>query len=294
MTDKKNYLLEALPEADRQALARHLKRVAAKQHDVLFEIRDLIEEVYFPLDAVVSLVIPLSTGEIVETAMVGRDGVVGGAAALNGRTSQSRAIVQVGGEFLRCAVGPLRELVMKHTDLRWLLGAHEQALFAQAQQSAACNGTHVIESRLCRWLLRAADLHDSEDLPLTQEYIAQMLGVRRTTVTTVASMLQRSGMISYSRGHIKLLDLPALQDTACECYETVKANYKDLLHPEEAKPASGTAARSRIAAAPLTPATPRQASPGTSPAPPPAPRSARARADAATTPCGPAGATTKN
>lgn len=234
MQDKKNYLLEALPEADRQALEPCLKRAEAKQHDVLFEIRDLIKEIYFPLDAVVSLVIPLSTGEIVETAMVGRDGVVGGAAALNGRTSQSRAIVQVGGEFLRCSVGPMRELVLQHPHLRWLLGAHEQTLFAQAQQSAACNGTHVVESRLCRWLLRAADLHGSNDLPLTQEYIAQMLGVRRTSVTVVASTLQRSGMISYSRGHIRLLDLPALRDTACECYETVKSNYRELLQGEEA------------------------------------------------------------
>ena len=232
--ENKNHLLEALPEADRRALAPYLRRTEAKQHDLLFDVRDIIREVYFPLDAVVSLVIPLRTGEIVETAMVGRDGVVGGAAALHGRLSYNRAIVQVGGEFLRCPVGPLREVVQDHPHLRSLLGAHEQALFAQAQQSAACNGTHAIESRFCRWLLRAADLHGSDELPLTQGYIAQMLGVRRTSVTMVAGTLQRSGMIRYSRGHIKLLDLPALQDTACECYETVKANYKDLLHREEA------------------------------------------------------------
>ena len=106
-------------------------------------------------------------------------------------------------------------------------------LFAQAQQSAACNATHVIESRLCRWLLRAADLHGSDELPLTQEYIAQMLGVRRTSVTLVARTLQEAGMISYRRGHIKLLDIPALQQSACECYSSVKSNYEALLQPPE-------------------------------------------------------------
>jgi CRP-like cAMP-binding protein len=111
-----------------------------------------------------------------------------------------------------------------------LFGAHEQALLAQAQQSAACNAAHVIESRLARWLLRAADLHGSDELPLTQEYIAQMLGVRRTSVTVVARTLQQAGMIRYRRGHIKLLDMPALQETACECYQTIKLNYDALLH----------------------------------------------------------------
>ncbi|MGB7771693.1 MAG: helix-turn-helix domain-containing protein [Pseudolabrys sp.] len=106
-----------------------------------------------------------------------------------------------------------------------------QALLAQAQQSAACNVTHVIESRLARWLLRAADLRGSDELPLTQEYIAQMLGVRRTSVTVVARTLQEAGMIRYKRGHINLIDVPALQETACECYHTVKMNYDALLHP---------------------------------------------------------------
>jgi CRP-like cAMP-binding protein len=111
------------------------------------------------------------------------------------------------------------------------MGAHEQALLAQAQQSAACNATHVIESRLSRWLLRAADLHGGDELPLTQEYIAQMLGVRRTSVTVVARTLQEAGMIRYRRGHIKLIDVAALQETACECYQTIKLNYDALFHP---------------------------------------------------------------
>jgi CRP-like cAMP-binding protein len=223
---KTNLLLGSL----RQALAPHLTRTELKQHDVPFDIRDTVSEVYFPLDAVISLVIPLSTGEVVETAMVGRDGIMGASAALNGRVSLNRAIVQVGGACVRCLVDPLKELLKDHSYLRTLFGAHEQALLAQAQQSAACNAAHVIESRLARWLLRAADLHGSDELPLTQEYIAQMLGVRRTSVTVVARTLQQAGMIRYRRGHIKLLDMPALQETACECYQTIKLNYDALLH----------------------------------------------------------------
>jgi CRP-like cAMP-binding protein len=126
---------------------------------------------------------------------------------------------------------PLKAILEGHPYIRSLIGGHEQALFAQAQQSAACNAAHVIESRLSRWLLRAADLHGSTELPLTQEYIAQMLGVRRTSVTVVARTLQEAGMIRYTRGNIKLIDVPALQETACECYQTVKLNYDALLHP---------------------------------------------------------------
>ena len=231
MPEQSNRLLDALPQADRQALAPHLTSVEAKQHEVFYDVHDPVHHVYFGIDGVVSLVIPLSTGEIIETAMVGRDGVIGGAAALNGRLSLNRAIVQIGGRFLRCAVDPLKALLSERPHIMSLLGAHEQALFAQAQQSAACNVTHIIESRLCRWLLRASDLHGSRELPLTQEYISQMLGVRRTSVSVVAHTLQQAGMISYARGHIKLLDIPALQEAACECYETVKLNYEALLHP---------------------------------------------------------------
>jgi CRP-like cAMP-binding protein len=228
-----NLLLEALPDSERRALDPYLKQVELHQHDVLFDIRDTIRDVYFPLDAVVSLVVPLSTGETVETAMVGRDGVLGAAAALNGRLSLNRAMVQIGGRSLRCPLEPLKQIVREHHHIRELVGGHEQALFAQAQQAAACNATHVIESRLAKWLLRAADLHGGDELPLTQEYIAQMLGVRRTSVTVVARTLQEAGLIRYTRGKIKLLEIPALRETACECYETVKMNYSALLHPSD-------------------------------------------------------------
>ena len=225
-----NLLLNALLDAEREALGPHLEPVALRQHDLLYDVRQEVNRVYFASDAVVSLVVPLSTGEVIESAMVGRDGIVGAGAALNGRVSLNRAIVQIGGEVLACPVEPLKEILEAHPHIRSLFGGHEQALFAQAQQSAACNAAHVIESRLSRWLLRAADLHGSDELPLTQEYIAQMLGVRRTSVTVVARTLQEAGLISYKRGKIKLLDIPTLQEAACECYEAIKLNYDALLH----------------------------------------------------------------
>lgn len=228
MALKTNLLLEALPDAELDALKPHLSSADLAQHTILFDVNDMIDTVYFPIGAVVSLVIPLSTGEVVETAMVGRDGVIGASAALNGRQSLNRAIVQIGGHCLTCPVEPLKALLQEHQNIRSLIGAHEQALFAQAQQSAACNATHVVESRFARWLMRASDLCGSDVLPLTQEYIAQMLGVRRTSVTLVARTLQQAGLIRYARGHIKIIDKPALQETACECYQTVKMNYKNI------------------------------------------------------------------
>jgi CRP-like cAMP-binding protein len=224
-------LLDALPEAERRALAPHLNVAELDQHEILYDIRQSVSKVYFPSTAAVSLVVPLSSGESVETAMVGRDGVIGAAAALYSRPSLNRAIVQLGGACVYCAVEPLKTILQNHPYIRSLVGAHEQALFSQAQQSAACNATHAIESRLSRRLLRAADLSGSDELPLTQEYIAQMLGVRRTSVSVVAGTLQQAGMIRYKRGRIQLLDIPALRDSACECYEAVKLNYDALIHP---------------------------------------------------------------
>ena len=151
--------------------------------------------------------------------------MVGATAALNGRLSLYRAVVQIDGHSLCCDIEQFKKALASQPGIARLILAHEQALFAQVQQSAACNATHDLESRLARWLLRAADLHGVDDLPLTQEYLSEMLGVRRTSVTVVASTLQRAGMFKYTRGHIKLLDIPALRETACECYQTVKLNY---------------------------------------------------------------------
>ena len=222
-------MTRCLPQPVRRVTSR-LGPTDLKQHDILFDVRAAITDIHFPIDAVVSLVIPLASGESIETAMTGRDGVVGAGAALNGRISLSRAVVQVAGQSLRCSLAVFKNLINEHPQLLSLIGGHEQALFAQAQQSAACNATHQLENRLARWLLRAADLHGGDELRLTQEYIGEMLGVRRTSVTVIARTLQEAGMIKYTRGHIRLTDMTALQETACECYETVKLNYDAMFH----------------------------------------------------------------
>jgi CRP-like cAMP-binding protein len=155
--------------------------------------------------------------------------VVGAASSLDGRVSLSRAIVQLAGPALVCGVQDLKGAALQSNTFLSKLIRHEQTLYAQAQQSTACMATHDVESRPCRWLLRARDLAGSDDLMFTQEFLAEMLGVRRTSITVVAHTLQQAGMIKYSRGKIHILNVDGLRDTACECYESVKAHYARLL-----------------------------------------------------------------
>jgi CRP-like cAMP-binding protein len=225
----KNLLLDQLSPSDLKRLEPHLKPTRFEQRHLLFEADQQIRHVYFPTSAVVSLVTTLSTGETVEVAMVGRDGVVGASAALDGKTSLSRGIVQLAGEIIVCDIEAFKATVMQNPKLLALLIRHEQTVYAQAQQSAACFATHQVVARLSRWLLRARDLSNSDTLSFTQEYLAQMLGVRRTSVTVVAHTLQAAGMIKYARGKIQIVDTEGLQDSACECYGTVKAQYARLL-----------------------------------------------------------------
>jgi CRP-like cAMP-binding protein len=227
----KNRLLELLQPSDAKLLAPHMKAAQFDQHHVLFEAEQQIRHVYFPTGAVVSLVITLTTGEMVEAAMVGRDGVVGASAALDGRISLSRGIIQLGGEMVVCDIDALKSIALQSPKLLSLLIRHEQTVYAQAQQSAACFATHQVEARFCRWLLRARDLSESDYLPFTQEYLGEMLGVRRTSVTAVAKTLQEAGLIRYARGKIQIVDGEALQESACECYSSVKLLYQKLIGP---------------------------------------------------------------
>jgi CRP-like cAMP-binding protein len=166
---------------------------------------------------------------MIEAAMIGRDSVAGGSAAFDNQISLNRAIVQVAGRASPLDVEHFRAFAAQSEPFRAQLARHEQFILAQAQQSAACNATHALEARLSRWLLRCRDLLDSEDIPLTQEFLAQMLGVRRTTVSIVANTLQQAGLIRYRRGHIRVLDLEALRDSACECDQTLKSQSDRLL-----------------------------------------------------------------
>jgi CRP-like cAMP-binding protein len=196
---------------------------------VLAEAGSPIRQVYFPYSGVISLVVELDVGTMIETAMVGRDGVLNAASALDGKVSLNKGIVQSAGSAGTIEINRFRRLANEFEPFRSLLIRHEQVLFAQSQQSAACNASHSVEARMCRWLLFMRDLAGSDDLMLTQEFLAQMLSVRRPSVSIVASPLQKAGLIKYSRGRMRLLDIKGLQKRACECYGTVKAHYQRLL-----------------------------------------------------------------
>jgi CRP-like cAMP-binding protein len=229
MPQSPNRILNALPQNIFAAMVPHLRNVTLVFGDVIAESGDPVRNVYFPFAGVVSLVVEMQVGEMIETAMVGRDGVVNGTSALDGKVSLHKGIVQVAGAAATINPDLLRKLAHEFGPLQSLLIRHEQVLLAQAQQSAGCNASHTVESRMCRWLLRMRDLAQSNDLKLTQEFLAQMLGVRRTSVSLVAGTLQRAGLIKYARGNIHLVDLEQLEQSACECYETVKGHYNRLL-----------------------------------------------------------------
>jgi CRP-like cAMP-binding protein len=224
-----NAILASLSESDAAALRPHLRATNLQQKTVLYETGDTIQTVYFPTSAVVSLVVTLATGETTEAAMVGKDGAVGLAPALDGKVAMCRAIVQLGGDAVVCDPAAFRGAALQSENLISTVMRHEQTLFAQAQQSTACMANHEIDARLCRWLLRARDLSGSDHLPFTQEFLAEMLGVRRTSVTTVARTLQEAGMVKYTRGKIEMLDVEGLRKGACECYETIKGQYRELM-----------------------------------------------------------------
>jgi len=206
-----------------------LRTVELPHGEVLAEAGTIVKRVYFPHSGVISLVVEMSVGDMIETAMVGGDGVYNAASALDGKVTLNKGIVQLAGAASVMEIDSLRNITDEFKPFRSLLIRHEQVLFAQSQQSAACNASHTVEARMCRWLLRMRDLADGDDLELTQEFLAQMLGVRRPSVSLVANTLQKAGLIRYRRGHIRLLDIEGLKEGACECYATVKAHYERLL-----------------------------------------------------------------
>jgi CRP-like cAMP-binding protein len=201
---------------------------------VLVEAGSRLTHVYLPHRGIISMQVRLSEGQTVEVAMVGRDSVFGAAAALDGGISLTDAVVLLSGTASTIGVADFRAAADRSGAFRLLLARHEQALLAHAQRSAACNVAHSVEARLSRWLLRARDLCDGESIPLTQELLAQMIGVQRNAISIVANALQRAGMIRYSRGHIQITDLERLRETSCECYDAVKTQHNRLLKVDDA------------------------------------------------------------
>jgi CRP-like cAMP-binding protein len=217
-----NKLLAALPRTDFQSLAPHLTTLQLAQGTVLCEAGDEVGEVYFPLSGMVSLVVLMRDGKAIETATVGREGVVGAMSGLGLHISEVRAIVQLPTFASRISSPQLRKAATLSKSVSDLCIRYNEVLLAQARVTAACNAMHQIEARFSRWLLQTRDRAESDTIKLTQEFLAEMIGVRRTSVTEAASKIQAEGAISYSRGVIKILDLEALKTMSCECYETLR------------------------------------------------------------------------
>jgi CRP-like cAMP-binding protein len=221
--DTRNHLLLSLPVAEYALLEPHMKDIPLKQGTILSEQGENIEHVYFPHSGMVSVVIVLADGEkAVETATVGREGAIGAVAGLGPRRATARAIVQVAGTGSRIPSRQFQAAVRQSPLLRDFVVRYQEMLLHQAQQSTACNALHEARPRLCRWLLQTHDRVDSDVIALTQEFLAQMLGVRRTTVTELARGLQKKGLVRYKRGKIEVLDRDGLEECACECYRALR------------------------------------------------------------------------
>jgi len=219
---EQNYLLAALSPEERERVFPHLRLVAMPLGKVPYESGDALEYVYFPTDSIVSLLYVLESGASAEISVVGNEGLIGIALFMGGGTTPSRAIVQSAGHAYRLAGQRLKDEFHRNGGLQLLLLRYTQALITQMAQTAVCNRHHSVDQQLCRWLLLSLDRLKSNQLVMTQELIANMLGVRREGVTDAAGKLQKLGVISYSRGQITVLDRPRLEQLCCECYSVVK------------------------------------------------------------------------
>lgn len=224
-----NQLLSSLPPKEYQALEPYLEEVHLILGQVIYEPKEEIPFVYFPNEAMVSLVSIVENGATTEVGMVGNDGMVGVPVFLGGQLTTNFAVVQIAGSAMRMDATVLKHFFRQGGQLQSLLLLYTQALLTQVSQTATCNRLHSLESRLARWLLSAQDCALTSELRLTQEYIANMLGTRRASVTVAAGVLQQEGCIRYSRGKIMILDRNKLKNSACECYTIVKDEFNRLL-----------------------------------------------------------------
>jgi CRP-like cAMP-binding protein len=225
-----NRLLASLKPADRALLEPSMVAVLLDRNDVLFDAGEDVTHSYFPGPGVVaSLVINMADGRAVEAATIGREGAVGGIVSAGHKPAFARAIVQIGGTALKIETAALESAKERSSAIRDLFSRYADTLLAQTMQSVACNALHPLDARLCRWLLTTHDRVDSDEIALTQEYLAEMLGVQRTTVSGVARHLQERGLISYTRGRMVILDRSGLEACACECYAAVQNHFRAVL-----------------------------------------------------------------
>jgi CRP-like cAMP-binding protein len=224
-----NKLLAALPESEWRRWQPLLEPVELPLGRVLYESGAVLSHVYFPTTAIVSLLYVMENGSSAEIAVAGNEGLVGVSLFMGGESTTSRAVVQSAGQGYRLRAAVLKEEFSRAGPVLHLLLRYTQALITQMAQTAVCNRHHQLDQQLCRWLLLSLDRLDSNELVMTQELIANMLGVRREGVTEAALKLQEAGLIRYARGHITALDRPGLEARSCECYAVVKKEYDRLL-----------------------------------------------------------------
>jgi CRP-like cAMP-binding protein len=226
---KQNHLLAALPAAEFERLLPHLERVPMRLGEALYESGGRLRHVYFPTNSIVSLLYVMEDGASAEIAVVGNEGILGIALFMGGETTPSRAVVQSAGHGYRLEAQLLKQEFNRAGAMMHLLLRYTQALITQMAQTAVCNRHHSVEQQLCRWLLLSLDRLSTQELTMTQELIANMLGVRREGVTEAAGKLQRAGVIHYSRGRITVLNRERLEREVCECYAVVKKEFDRLL-----------------------------------------------------------------
>jgi CRP-like cAMP-binding protein len=230
-----NHLLAALPAAERARLFPHLEPVPMTLGDALYESGTQLSHVYFPTDCIVSLLYVMEDGASAEIAVVGSEGIVGIALFMGGESTPSRAVVQSAGRAYRLKAEWLKAEFARSGAVQHLLLRYTQALITQMAQTAVCNRHHSVDQQLCRWLLLSLDRLSSNELSMTQELMANMLGVRREGVTEAAGKLQNAGLIQYKRGRITVLDRRRLEERACECYGVVKREFDRLLPDKQAE-----------------------------------------------------------
>jgi CRP-like cAMP-binding protein len=224
-----NLFLAALPRESFARLAPELETVEMRTKVVLWEPDTPIRSIYFPHSCVMSIIVPLRGDVAVEAGTVGREGFLGVPVLLGGESTSTQAICQVAGMTSRVPASVFRRAIGEDAALRAFCLRYAQALLEQTSQSVACNGRHDLSERCARWLLMTQDRVDGDEFHLTHEFLAFMLGVRRATVTVAAAILQRAGLIKYSRGRVRILDRAGLEEASCECYDVVRRKYAKLV-----------------------------------------------------------------
>ncbi len=224
-----NQFLASLSRADYARLAPWLKPIVLEQGTILCEPGDVVKQVYFPHTGMVSLLKVMRTGKAIETATIGHEGAIGIMAGFGAYTTLSRATVQLRLTGVQIAAARFRKAVHESAALQGLIAKHRELVLFQTQTTAACNALHLIEARFCRWVLQASDRSENGLLPLTQELLSQMLGVRRASVNEVANKLQAAGIIEYTHGSVKIVDRKRLKKLSCECYGTLLAETAKIL-----------------------------------------------------------------